>query len=119
MRQLELQFDGFAPVGQALDASAAKQRMVQADVAAGSVAARDSHGGNALSPRRESIVPTVGILSELRARFERALQGSEFCQVLGITPWLFSLQGLAFTAFVGLVIIMVCGLAEWLEGGAL
>lgn len=58
-------------------------------------------------------------VKNLRARFDRKIEQSEFCQVLGITPWHFSLQGLAVTAFVGLVIILICGLAEWLEGGAL
>lgn len=66
-----------------------------------------------------TVLSMVGrIVKNLKARFDRKVEESEFCQVLGITPWHFSLQGLAVTAFVGLVIIMVCGLAGWLEGGA-
>lgn len=57
------------------------------------------------------------IVKNLKARFDRKVEESEFCQVLGITPWHFSQQGLAATAFVGLVIILVCGVAGWLEGG--
>ena len=67
-----------------------------------------------------SILSMVGrIVKNLKVAFDRKIEESEFCQVLGITPWHFSLQGLAVTAFVGLVIILICGLAEWLEGGAL
>lgn len=58
-------------------------------------------------------------VKNLRARFDRKIEQSEFCQVLGFTPWHFTLQGLAVTAFVGLVIFVLCGLAGWLEGGAL
>ena len=61
----------------------------------------------------------VRIVKNWRTKFDQKVMESEFCQVLGITPWHFSLQGLAVTAFVGLVIILVCGVAEWLEGGAL
>ena len=49
---------------------------------------------------------------------DRKIEESQFCQILGITPWHFSLQGLTVTAFVGMVIILICSLAEWLEGGA-
>ena len=69
-----------------------------------------------------SVLSRVGrVVKYWRARFDRAIEQSEFCQIAGFTPWHFSLQGLAFTAFVGLVIIMVCGVAEWLcqEGGGL
>ena len=66
-----------------------------------------------------SVLSIVGrIVKNLKAKFDQKVEESEFCQVLGITPWHFSLQGLAVTAFVGLVIILICGLAEWLEGGA-
>ena len=54
-----------------------------------------------------------------RTKFDQAVEQSEFCQVLGITPWHFTLEGVAVTLLFGLVIILVCGLAEWLEGGAL
>ena len=67
-----------------------------------------------------SVLSQVGAaVKNMRAAFDRKVEDSEFCQVLGITPWHFSLQGLAVTAFVGLVIILICGLAGWLEGGAL
>ena len=59
------------------------------------------------------------VVKNWRAKFDQAVGQSEFCQVLGFTPWHFSRQGLAATAFVGLVIILVCGVAGWLEGGAL
>lgn len=59
------------------------------------------------------------IVKNLKARFDRSVRDSEFCQVLGITPWHFSLQGLAVTALLFIVLVVVCGLAEWLEGGAL
>ncbi len=58
------------------------------------------------------------IVKNLKARFDRSVYDSEFCQVLGITPWHFSLQGLAVSTLLFLVIVVVCGLAEWLEGGA-
>ena len=54
-----------------------------------------------------------------RASFDKKVRESEFCQVLDITPELFTLRGLAFTACVGVVIILLFGLFEWLEGGAL
>lgn len=57
-------------------------------------------------------------VKSVRAWFDRKIEESEFCQVLGITPWHFSLQGLAATLALFLVIFFVCGLAEWLEGGA-
>ena len=56
-------------------------------------------------------------VKSMKERFDRKVEQSEFCQVLGFTPWHFSWQGLAATAFVGLVIILVCGVAGWLEGG--
>ena len=59
------------------------------------------------------------VVKNWRAKFDRAIEQSEFCQVLGITPWHFTLQGVAVSLLFGLVIILVCGLAEWLEGGAL
>ena len=58
-------------------------------------------------------------VKNLKARFDRAVCDSEFCRVLGITPWHFSLQGLAVTVAVFLILAVVCGVAEWLEGGAL
>lgn len=56
-----------------------------------------------------------------RARLDRAIEKSDFCRIVGFTPWHFSLQGMAYTAFVGLVIFVVCGFAGWLcqKGGAL
>lgn len=59
------------------------------------------------------------IVKNWRVSFDRSIEQSEFCRVLGFTPWHFSLRGLAVTAAIGLVIILVCGVAEWLEGGAL
>lgn len=60
-----------------------------------------------------------GIVKNWRAKFDRKVRESEFCQVLDITPELFTLQGLAITTIVGVVTILLFGLFEWLEGGAL
>ena len=49
-----------------------------------------------------------------RVRFDRAVEQSQFCQIAGFTPWHFSLQGLAFTALFGLLVMLVCGLPELL-----
>lgn len=53
----------------------------------------------------------------MKAKFDQKVEESEFCQVLGITPMHLSLQGLAVTAALFLVLLVVCGMAEWLEGG--
>ena len=69
-----------------------------------------------------SVFSRVGrIVKNWRARFDRAIEQSDFCRIVGFTPWHFSLQGMAYTAFVGLVIFVVCGFAGWLcqKGGAL
>ncbi len=67
-----------------------------------------------------SVLSIVGrIVKNLKAKFDQKVEESEFCQVLGITPMHFSLQGLAMTAALFLIILVVCGVAEWLEGGAL
>ena len=50
---------------------------------------------------------------------DRKIEESQFCQMLGITPWHFTLQGVAVTLLLFLVLVVVCGVAEWLEGGAL
>lgn len=59
------------------------------------------------------------IVKNMKARIDRKVWESEFCQVLGITPWHYSLQGIAVTVALFVDILLVCGLAEWLEGGAL
>lgn len=59
------------------------------------------------------------IVKNLKARFDRSVYDSEFCQVLGITPMHFSLQGLKVTVALFLILLVICGIAEWLEGGAL
>ena len=56
-------------------------------------------------------------VKSMRQKFDQKVLDSEFCQVLGISPMHFSLQGLAVTAALFLVILVVCGVAEWLEGG--
>ena len=58
------------------------------------------------------------VVKNWRTKFDQTVEQSEFCQVLGISPWHFTLEGVAVTLLFGLVIILVCGLAEWLEGGA-
>ena len=58
-------------------------------------------------------------VKSMRAKFDQAIEQSEFCQVLGITPWHFTLQGVAVSLLLFLVLVVVCGVAEWLEGGAL
>lgn len=57
------------------------------------------------------------LVKSMRQKFDRKISDSELCQVLGITPQHFSLQGLAYTAALFLVLLVVCGVAEWLEGG--
>jgi len=57
-------------------------------------------------------------VKSMRQTFDRKVSESELCQVVGITPWHFSLQGLAIAAALFLVLLVVCGVAEWLEGGA-
>lgn len=58
-------------------------------------------------------------IKNLREKFNRKVEESTFCQVMGITPWHLSLQGLAVTALATILIILICSMAEWLEGGAL
>lgn len=57
-------------------------------------------------------------VKSMRQKFDQKISDSKLCQVLGITPWHFYLQGLAVTAALFLVLLVVCGVAEWLEGGA-
>lgn len=59
------------------------------------------------------------VVKNWRAKFDQAIEQSEFCQMLGITPWHFTLQGVAVSLLLFLVLVVVCGVAEWLEGGAL
>ena len=59
------------------------------------------------------------VVKSLKANVDNKVNESEFCQVLGITPWHYSLQGIAVTAAVFVLILMVCGIAEWLNGSAL
>ena len=58
------------------------------------------------------------LAKSMRRKFDRKVADSELCQVLGITPMHFSLQGLAISAALFLTILLVCGVAEGLEGGA-
>ena len=57
-------------------------------------------------------------VKSMRQKFDQKVSDSELCQVLGITPMHFSLQGLAVSAALFLTLLVVCGVAEWLEGGA-
>jgi hypothetical protein len=59
------------------------------------------------------------VVKSLKTKVDNKVNESEFCQVLGITPWHYSLQGIAVTAAVFVLILMVCGFAEWLNGSAL
>lgn len=59
------------------------------------------------------------LVKSMRQKFDQKISDSELCQVLGITPMHFSLQGLAYTAALFLVLLVVCGVAEWLDGGRL
>jgi len=58
------------------------------------------------------------IVKNLKTMVDNKVNESEFCQVLGITPWHYSLQGIAVTAAVFVLILIVCGFAEWLNGSA-
>ncbi len=60
----------------------------------------------------------VAAVKSLKQNFDRKVEDSEFCQVLGITPWHFSWEGVKVMVAVFLVLLVVCGMAEWLEGGA-
>ena len=61
----------------------------------------------------------AAVVKNLKTMVDNKVNESEFCQVLGITPWHYSLQGIAVTAAVFVIILMVCGIAEWLNGSAL
>ncbi len=55
--------------------------------------------------------------NEQQKTFNQSIEDSEFCRVLGITPWHFTLQGLAVMTAIFLAILLFCGIAELLEGG--
>ena len=57
-------------------------------------------------------------VKNLREKFNSAITNSRLCQALGITPRHFSLEGLAALVVTFVIILLVCGTAEWLEGGA-
>ena len=57
------------------------------------------------------------IVKNLKTKVDNKVNESEFCQVLGITPWHYSLQGIAATMAMFFIILFVCGIAEWLSGG--
>lgn len=107
MQQLSLQFEGYADSRQPVDAGTAKQ-------------CKRGAFYEAFQHFLEGLRKSVTWLSRKIsiASFKRKISDSELCQVLGITPWHFSLQGLAYTAALFLVLLVVCGVAEWLEGGA-
>ena len=71
--------------------------------------------GQMVQPSMLSQVKAV--VKSLKVKVDNKVNESEFCQVLGITPWHYSLQGIAVTAAAFVIIIMVCGIAEWLSGG--
>lgn len=54
-----------------------------------------------------------------RERLNKAVENSEFCKVMGLTPWHFTLSGVLVSATVCLALLAACVVAEWLEGGAL
>ena len=108
MQQLTLQFEGYADSRQPETQGTAKQ------CKRGAFYEAFQHF---LEGLRKSVTWPSRKISV--ASFKRMVEESELCQVLGITPQHFSLQGLAVTAALFLVLLVVCGVAEWLEGGAL
>jgi len=57
------------------------------------------------------------IVKNLSEKIDRKVSESEFCQVLGITPWHLSLEAVKVALAILLVIAITCGIAEWLEMG--
>ena len=55
-------------------------------------------------------------VKSLKQNFDRKVDDSEFCQVLGITSWHFTWEGVRVAVALFLVILVVCGVAEWLDG---
>ena len=53
-------------------------------------------------------------VKNLKTMVDNKVNESEFCQVLGITPWHYSLQGIAVTVA---MFFIICSIAEWLNGG--
>ena len=123
MQQLTIQFEGYADSRQPIDAGTAKQCNPENDTAARLGRAVTSSAmsrnlvGHDITSRLKALIAAPA--ARLRSRFDAAVEESDFCQVLGITPWHFTLEGVAVTAALGAAIVLVCGLAEWLEGGAL
>ena len=72
----------------------------------------------------QAVQPTVlskveRIVKNLSEKIDRKVSDSEFCQVLGISPWHLALEGVKVALAILLMIAMVCGIAEYLEmGGA-
>lgn len=58
-----------------------------------------------------------GTVKNLKERIDRKVSDSEFCQVIGITPWHLSLEGLKVATAIFLVIVLLCGVAEFLNMG--
>lgn len=68
----------------------------------------------------QAVQPTVlskveRIVKNLSEKIDRKVSDSEFCQVLGITPWHLTLEGVKVAFAILLMIAMVCGIAEMLE----
>ena len=55
------------------------------------------------------------IVKNLSEKIDRKVSDSEFCQVLGISPWHLTLEGMKVAFAILLMIAMVCGIAEMLE----
>ena len=54
-----------------------------------------------------------------RERLDKAVENSEYCKAMGLTPWHFTLNGVLVSATACLALLAICAVAEWLEGGAL
>ena len=68
----------------------------------------------------QAVQPTVlskveRIVKNLSEKIDRKVSASEFCQVLGISPWHLTLEGMKVAFAILLMIAMVCGIAEMLE----
>lgn len=107
MKQLTLQFEGYADSWQPVDVTATTQRK-ESEVKA--LLVRALRTVSTKYANCKSVA--VGLVASTR----KATEQSEFLSVLGV-PLLFSGTAPYMWAAVGMLLAL-CGLAEWLEGGA-
>ncbi|MBQ2674136.1 MAG: hypothetical protein IJG07_05580 [Prevotella sp.] len=112
MQQLTLQFDGFAQEQQRVDVVAPARKTVRV---MNQAAARVKSVASELSVRAQRTVSPWR--ADWMAWAYRRTMRSQFLSVIGV-PLLFTPAALyGWAAVLGL--LMACGVAEWLQGGAL